>query len=329
MMNAFTSSPGFAGLACLVCTAAAAPVAADGGGAIRCGDVIHGPAQLEHDLACKTDPALTVLGDLDLNGFRVRCVGHRKADDAASEVGELSESDSEGIVLDGRGAILRNGFVEGCFRSVVLAGRGGHLVAQVTASGLDRAFSVEGWGNRLIGNSASTSGNDAFRIAGAGNLLSGNMVTSAGSDGFGVRSRRNVLANNQVQDVGEEGFDVRERDNEIVSNVIRNTGDDGIQVRTGHNLISDNLIIGSAGRGILLGGFLTEGGAEHNDIIGNTVLDGASEGINVDEGFVLQRVLNNTALNNALDLRDQNPDCDDNLWAGNIFDTADPDDCID
>jgi len=270
--------------------------------------------QLEHNLVCATNPALTVRGHLDLNGFKVACHGHAK--------------EAEGVVLAGYGAILRNGTVEGCFRSVVVAGWGGHLVTLVKASGTDRAFSIESRGNRVLGNQGSTTGNDAFRISSSGNLLAANAVTSAGSDGFGVRGRHNTLADNEVKDVGEEGFDIRERFNVILSNTISATGDDGIQVRTGDNRIIGNHISGALGRGILVGGFLSAGGA-HNEIIGNRVEDGDQEGINVDAGFVRQRILHNTALNNRLDdLRDQNPDCDDNLWLGNTFGTADPEDCI-
>jgi parallel beta-helix repeat protein len=307
---------GLAGLVGLAGVGFALPAQADGYHPIECGGVVFGARQLDQDLACKTDPALTVLGDLDLNGFTVKCLLRETAQ-------------QEGVVLVGHGAVLRNGTVEGCYRSVVLGGRGGHVVAQVTANGTNRGISVESRGNRVAGNSASSRDNDAIRVEGAGNFVSQNTITSAGGDGINVRGRRNVLTNNEVRNVGEEGFDIRERFNEIVSNFVSNSGDDGVQVRTGDNRIANNLILNSKGRGILIGGFESEP-VGSNDIIGNHVAYGEQEGINVDQGFERQRIFNNVSVNNQLDdLRDQNPDCDDNLWVDNVFDTAEPADCID
>lgn len=58
------------------------------------------------------------------------------------------------------------------------------------------------------------------------------------------------------------------------------------------------------------------------------MLDNQREGIVVDLGSTRNRIVGNQALGNDLDLRDLHPDCDDNLWEGNVFDTAEPEDCI-
>ncbi len=168
-----------AGLVGLAGIAIALPAKADEDRPIQCGDVVFGARQLDQDLACETSPALTVLGDLDLNDFTVKCL----LDEAAEQ---------QGVVLAGHGAVVRNGTVEGCYRSVVLGGRGGHVVTQVAANGINRGISVESHGNRVAGNSASSRDNDAIRVEGAGNFVSQNTITSAGGDGINVRGRRNV-----------------------------------------------------------------------------------------------------------------------------------------
>ena len=308
--------PVWAGFAVLAGVVVALPAAADGGHAkIECGDLVRGDAMLERDLHCRTNPALTVRGHLDLNGFTVRCVGK-------------PELEQEGVLLVGDGASLHNGMVEGCFRAVVLDGRGGHFVSGVEAHAINQAFRVNSDGNRIIDNHASTENSDAFRVDGSENLLSDNMVQSAGGDGVDVRGDGNTLDSNRVTDVGDEGIDIAAPDNEVVSNLVIQAGDDGIQVRTGGNQIRNNLVLQSVARGILVGGTGSEPG-DPNQLIGNTVADSEQEGIVIAEGFLEQVILSNTALLNALfDLQDQNEDCDDNLWLANTFGTADPESCI-
>jgi parallel beta-helix repeat protein len=277
--------------------------------AVACGEVVRGAAALEQNLTCATEPALTVRGHLNLNGFSVSCQGTEA-----------------GVVLDGRGASLRNGLVTGCVNAVVLVGAGRHLVTDVTADATSRAFSVESAANRLLGN-RGTGASDAFRVSGRNNLLSANTAISPLDDGFDVRGLGNLMVRNLVTGAGGEGFDITTPGNWILSNTVSGAADDGMQVRTGGNRVVGNTITDGS-RGILVQES-DAGAAEGNEILGNTVLDNQREGIVVDLGSTRNRIVGNQALGNDIDLRDLHPDCDDNLWKGNVFDTAEPEDCID
>lgn len=295
------------------CIGALASLALVGGSqpanaAVACGDVVTGSAALEQDLTCTTEPALTVRGQLDLNGFSVTC-----------------EDTENGVVLEGRGAVVRNGLVTGCVNAVVLVGEGRHLVIDVTANATVRAFSVDSEANRLLGN-RGTAASDAFRVSGRNNLLSVNTAISPLDDGFDVRDRDNFLVRNLVTGAGGEGFDISAPGNWLLSNTLSGAADDGMQLRTGGNLVVGNTITNGS-RGILV----QDSGAgtvEGNEILGNAVLDNQREGIVVDRGSTGNRIVGNQALGNDLDLRDLHTDCDDDLWEGNVFDTSEPEDCI-
>lgn len=66
----------------------------------------------------------------------------------------------------------------------------------------------------------------------------------------------------------------------------------------------------------------------NNDVRGNVITGNGRVGIQVDAGATGNTIIGNFAHNNFEDLRDQNPNCDSNVWWGNDFGTADPPSCI-
>jgi parallel beta-helix repeat protein len=76
-------------------------------------------------------------------------------------------------------------------------------------------------------------------------------------------------------------------------------------------------------------GLFLDGLSRDNKIEENKVKNNSGVGIYIRPGITGNEVGENTALGNAfLDLQDDNPNCDDNEWEDNRFDTANQD-CID
>ena len=96
----------------------------------------------------------------------------------------------------------------------------------------------------------------------------------------------------------------------------------GIEIiGSSENKVISNLVPvdGRLGRGIAL-----LGGAELNEVHANIVTGTrfSAKGILVQRFSTQNNIAGNTALANDLDMQDENPDCDDNQWHGNRFDTA-------
>jgi parallel beta-helix repeat protein len=281
--------------------------------AVDCGEVLTGVERLDQDLICTTDPALTLSGGrLNLGGHAVICDGT-----------------VEGIVLDGAGAQVLNGAVAGCQFAVLVEGAGNHLVADVTASVRDpvpddeegaEGLRVSSDGNRLVRNRVLLGGTNAIRINGAGNSVVGNTV--GGSErGIRIDGTENDITNNVIAGVGE-GIEVRGASNRITRNQIAGAVDQGIELRGAGNRVVGNLTIDAVGDGITIF-------SDENLIDGNGAFSNDDDGIIMIETFGNNQIVNNRALGNGTDLTDQNPDCDDNVWADNTFGSADPEDCID
>jgi parallel beta-helix repeat protein len=281
--------------------------------AVECGQVLTGVERLDEDLICSTETALTLSGgSLDLGGHTVICDGA-----------------IEGIVLDGDRSQVLNGAVAGCQFAVLVEGAGNHLVANLTASVQDpvpddeegaEGLRVSSDGNRLVRNRVLLGGTNAIRINGAGNQVVGNTV-SGSERGIRIDGTGNDIADNVIAGVGE-GIEVRGASNLIRDNQIAGAVDQGIELRGAGNRVVGNLALDAVGDGISIF-------SNDNLIHGNGVFSNGDEGIIVVAPFGNNRILNNRALGNGLDLADQNLDCDDNVWANNTFGSADPDDCID
>ena len=282
-------------------------------GAVECGDVVTGAEQLQEDLICTTDPALTLSGgSLNLRGFAVVCDGT-----------------VQGVVLDGEGARLRNGAVAGCEMAVSVEGDGRHAVANVTVSVEDpdpeddasaEGIRVSSDGNRVLGSRVLLGGANAIRVNGDRNQVLGNTVSGA-ERGVRVDGAANLIALNVIGGVAE-GIEVRGERNRIRRNHIAGVLDQAIELRGDGNRVAANLAVDAVGDGISVF-------SSNNVVRANGVFSNGDDGIIVTATGGGNRVVNNRALGNATDLTDQNPDCGDNVWAGNAFESADPDACID
>ena len=287
--------------------------AAGGAEAVECGAVVTGTEQLQEDLICTTDPALTLSGgSLNLRGHAVVCDGT-----------------VEGVVLEGEGARLSNGVVAGCEMAVLVEGDGRHVVAGVTVSVEDpdpdddasaEGVRVSSNDNRVLNSQVLLGGTNAVRVNGDRNRVFGNTVGAA-ERGVRVDGAANVVARNVIGGVGE-GIEVRGERNHISRNHIAGALDQGIELRGDGSRVVGNLAVDAEGDGISV---FSSG----NLVSANGVFSNGDDGIIVTATSSGNRIVNNRALGNATDLTDQNSGCDDNVWAGNVFDSADPDDCID
>jgi parallel beta-helix repeat protein len=298
-----------------LCSAVALILTSTGGvAAVECGEVLTGNERLDQDLICTTDPALTLSGGrLDLRGHTVICDGT-----------------IAGIVLEGDRSQVLNGAVAGCQLAVLVEGTGNHLVANLTASVQDLPddgedaeglrVSSNSNGNRLVRNRVLLGGTNAIRINGAGNHVVGNTV-SGSQRGIRIDGIENRVVDNVIAGVAE-GIEVRGATNQIRRNQIAGAIDQGIELRGAGNQVIANLAVDAVGDGISIF-------SNDNLIRGNGAFSNADEGIIVVAPFGNNRIVNNRALGNGTDLADQNLDCDDNEWADNTFESAEPDDCID
>ncbi|MGH6902293.1 MAG: NosD domain-containing protein, partial [Geminicoccaceae bacterium] len=265
---------------------------------------------------CTDDPALTVDGGLlDLGGFTVVC----DHDPTVEGVG---------IVLEGSGARLRGGAVTGCFLAVHVAGDGGHTVRGLTASAADRGVFIESDGNRVLRSQILRAlGDAAVQVNGSDNLLRGNTVAGAGDQGFEINGSDNRISLNRIGAVAE-GVQLLGERNRVLRNQIVGASDRGIDVRglveppqvTGAHVIIDNLIADG------VDGIALLEDSNGNLISRNTIYGNSDQGIFV--GTLDNTIEGNQALLNRVDLQDNTPDCDDNLWQDNIFETSVSNDCI-
>jgi nitrous oxidase accessory protein NosD len=94
-----------------------------------------------------------------------------------------------------------------------------------------------------------------------------------------------------------------------------------VEVRAGAHLIRNNLIADGALDGIAL-----LGTANGNEVSRNAIYSHGDQGLFV--GTRNNKLERNQVLLNRVDLTDTNPDCDNNLWRNNMFETSEPDDCV-
>jgi parallel beta-helix repeat protein len=282
--------------------------------AVECGETVTGGARLDRDLVCTTDPAVTVDGGrLDLNGFTVVC-------------DHAPDQPSVGVLLEGSGARLRDGAVTGCLVGIHVAGEGGHTVRGVTASALNQGVLVESDGNRLLDSHILRALNDAaVQVNGSDNLLRANAVAGAGDQGFEVNGNDNRIVSNRIGGVAE-GVQLMGERNRVLRNHIIGATDRGVDVRgltepTGEHVIVGNLIVDG------VDGIALLDNSDGNRISRNTIYGHDDQGIFV--GTFDNTIQRNRVLLNRVDLQDNTPGCDGNLWQGNVFETSVSDDCVD
>jgi Right handed beta helix region len=277
--------------------------------AVECGDTITGRARLDRDLICTADPALTVKGGtLDLAGFAVVC-------------DHAPPAQSVGVLLDGSGSRLRDGAVMGCVVAVWVGGTGGHAVQAVTASASNQGVFIDSDRNRLVDSRILRGLDDgAVQVDGSDNLLLRNDVTGSSDQGFEINGNANRVIGNRISAVAE-GIQLIGERNHVLRNQIIGTTVRGVEVRAGGHVINDNLIADGADDGIAL---LVD--AHGNEVSRNAIYGHVQSGLFV--GTADNTLKPNQVLLNGVDLTDADPGCDNNLWRENVFETAQPADCI-
>lgn len=307
---------------------------------VGCGTVITRSTSLDADVGPCPSTAIVIGADnvkLDLNGHRV--------------FGTPEPGEGPGILSrNHRGVHIRNGTVSDFDAGIAIEGGGNNKVMGVTArdniaapagdygDGIVIASSVDNLilKNRAIHN-GPFSGIGIYQVAdpdhpntppgpATGNTVNQNVVLDNNvcrsprgpCDDDGIRLEpgvtRNLVVNNYVKGSALDGIAVfRTADENVVrNNTLEQNGfhpvthrkGDGIRVFSDRNEIVNNRSFRNAGDGIAVG-FVTPRG----------VVRPALE----------NRILaNKTGGNLLFDLHDYNPDCDENVWRANTYDTAFP-----
>ena len=316
---------------------------------VTCGMTISEEVTLLKDLTCETPTALIVEGpggQLNLGGHTVRC--------------DRAES-TKGILLVGEGGTVENGTVTNCQVGVSAGDHGHHQVRAIIARNHSSAGFTTGGigtspgsqGNRFISNHAEQTAN-GFMVNGNRNFLFDNSSVDS-ERGFVVSQKGNQFTLNvsQRNDIGfaiqwgaEEnhfiknvsknntfaGFEIGGNRNRLVKN--RATGNGRSMIDVGfriidakENFLAWNVSDKNTGIGFEIVGLFSQ--SERNVLRGNVAQDNDHEGIAIQLLAEHNRLLENiTTENGTVDLHDANPDCDDNQWIENTFDTADPQECI-
>jgi hypothetical protein len=288
---------------------------------IACGAVLGpgGSFVLDSNFGPCPGVALTLVGPvtLDMRGREVSC-----ADGAF------------GVIIEGRGAQLRNGVIDNCIRGVELTGYQ-HRVTRVTvfprsAGGTAEGFSVFGTGRHVLtGNTVFCwSPGRGVEIFSDTNTLSLNYVEC--ETGYLVRGNRNTFTRNDAE-TSRVGFEVGGDLNiltsnnaegsevsyqiEGVRNVLRSNtaGNDvagvGFSVIGNLNQLYHN-VSSTAGRGFVVD-------SDQNRLVGNSI------GFNDDAAITVTGQSNLLQNNRASEpiagpaLIDTNASCDANRWMNN------------
>lgn len=333
------------------------PVGEAGAATLVCGQTITQNTVLDADVGpCPANGAngIVIGADnitLDLNGHQV--LG------AANATGE-----GAGIYLPRRtGVTVKNGAVRHFDCGVAVEGGSGNTVTSIRAQDNIGVLNVTRCGegvavlssqnNRVVGNQLvhngpfggigvySRSNSEHLHTSTAvssGNLIDSNLVldnnlprspTVNDSDGIRIETMSvfNTISNNSVSGSGLDGIALFSftPDNTVRYNSVQNNGFLNTFRRRGD-------------------GIRVFGGSDRTTVVGNRITGNAANGI-IFHGVFGTRppVMNSTALNNVavgnnrlppleqselggptFDLHDGNPNCDNNVWRGNTYRTANP-----
>jgi parallel beta-helix repeat protein len=246
------------------------------GQTLPCGATLGpgGVFRLQADLVCgEDDPPI---GLIVRDGAHLDLGGH------------LVVAEHIAVLLEGRGAVLRNGRVWTFnVAAVAVEGGGGHTVRGIEAAGDPvHGILVRSDRNRVLRNTGLGT-EVGLRIEGNHNLVAGN--TGLGQGAIDVIGHENLLLNNDSPENQHFGFSIE--------------GD-------------RNVLIGNHGRGVGRG-FEVRG--DGNTLVGNRITQ-AEMGISVHGED--NRLVRNTALDNGVDLVDAHEDCDGMVWHHNVFRTS-------
>jgi len=312
---------------------------------VECGEVITENTRLAGDVGPCSGEGIVVGSDkvkLDLNGFRV--------------FGTPEPGEGAGILVSQRRNVhITDGTVSDFDGGIVVEGGSHNMIKDITAR--------DNIGRSTFGNDDTLYGDGIAILSSTDNKIVKNRAIHNGPfSGIGLfqevdedhprdvsgPASGNKILNNQVHDndicripgrlCDNDGIRLEPgvHDNGVIGNVVTGSALDGISLfrradsnRVVNNRVEDNGFHSAGhrkGDGIRV--FSNE-----NALQANRVFDNAADGIGV--GFRSPRgvlfpavdnriVGNKTGGNRLFDLHDFSPECDNNLWRGNKYVTADP-----
>ena len=276
-------------------------------------------------LNCAESTALTVIGpvELDMNGHRVRCGGGL----------------STGVQILGKGAVVTRGYVEQCTICVSLGGDGRHRVRGLDTSLCALGFGITSDGNALATSAAHQHSTGGFQILGNQNKLTGNAALSTAEYGFSVSGDGNSFVQNSVSQAFK-GFilDAMSAANKLKENRVTEAFY-GYEVQGAQQTLLKNTYAARDAAGFVFsvggdGGHLLKGNSVTGPLFtmgygiiifsdGNRVKNNRvmllSAGINVAADANDNAITGNEGVVNSIDGRDENADCDNNVWKNNFF----------
>ncbi len=318
-------------------TALVGPAAANH---VGCGDVITQNTTLDSDVGPCAGTGLIIGAD----GITLNLGGHRV-------FGTPDPGEGAGILIEDRTDVtVTNGAAQFFDAGVAILGGGSNRVISIRAidnvgsgatdfgDGIAVSDSADNLISRnIVRRNGIYSGIGIFGAGSTGNTIDRNLVENNDfltsptgpqqDDGIRLEPNTsfNVVTNNRVYGNGLDGIAIffNSTDNVVSRNDIRRNGahgqvhrqGDGIAVfnRADRNLIEDNRVFDNGANGIFLRGPAGPTGAI--------------------PGAMNNEILNNFTGNNGpipgpggprFDLRDNNPNCDNNNWFGNTYLTAFP-----
>jgi parallel beta-helix repeat protein len=196
---------------------------------------------------------------------------------------------------------------------------GGHSVLCSGGTGID----VNSQDNvRVQNGSVSGCVTGVFGDGADSNVFAG--LTLADNDvGFDLRAlTASTIQHNEVTNSSATGILLFQSSGNVVKrNTVLDSGVFGIFDNGGTN----NLIVSNTAAFAVFDGIAVL--AQSDVVVGNSTSDNAT-GIHVVGADGGNRLFGNKSLDNGLDMKDDAPDCDANVWKGNKFVTADPSSCI-
>jgi hypothetical protein len=195
---------------------------------------------------------------------------------------------------------VANGSAEGglgtCLNGVTVEGSSNRLTSLTANNALGAGFAISGDSNRLLAVSGNHNFNFGVQVTGSFNTV---QLGTFGFNGVGASvasGTRNEIARSRTFD--SNGFGIVVTDNATGTGVTLNTSFDNF------------------------GGYAVASGTTRSILFLNQAYLNPFAGIWIQSGSNHNSVVLNGSYLNTLDMRDDNANCDSNLWALNLFSTA-------
>lgn len=296
---------------------------------VKCGTVITASTTLTADVGPCSSDGLVIGADgitLNLGGFRVFGRANRTGEGVGIRVaGRTNVTVQNGRVTDFDAGVAIEGGTSNTATDLLVKDNIGTTKRGDYGDGIVVSSSTF---NRIIGNDVIHNGpydgialfTDASDNLIENNVVSGNNLEFTADDGIRVEgpgAARNIVRGNSVSGSTLDGI-------AVFPGAGRNTG----------NVIDANTVTGN-GFGLLAArpgdGIRAFARANDTTITNNRVTDNAGSGIIIALNALSNDITGNIATNNArqaaasaprFDLQDDNPSCDANIWANNVYGTA-------